>query len=75
MNNEAKLFVSFYNGTTYKNVEGVLCHSKAIFLLNYRISEAEIGCFTHIILSWVQIIFNNLPIEREAIVVKIYKYV
>jgi len=58
---------------THTNFEGGLCHEKsAMFLLTYVQYEVEIGCCAHVIHNWIQIIFNNLPIEREDIVVKIY---
>ena len=46
---------------------------RAMFLLNYGIYEADIYCCTYMIHNWIQL--SNLSVEREGIVVKIYKYV
>lgn len=67
-------YLFLFTVVVHRKFEGVLYHRKAMFLLNYRIYEAERDWCTHIIHDWVQIIFNNLPIDREAIAVKIYRY-
>lgn len=48
---------------------------KTMFLLTYGNYEAQVGCSAHVIHNWIQMVFNNLPIKRQDIVVKNYKYV
>ena len=61
---------------TYTEILKVACvMKKAMFLLNYGNYEAEIVCCSRVIHNWIQIVFTSLPIEREDIVLNVYKYV